>query len=102
MKFCFSKTILSNNLPNPKLLLISDAIQCHENIPGNPFVIWLIFVGSKFFKITNLFHKYYLRFRFVSICDNLDQRVQSKSPLFVEFYTQPTEHLIDLIMRVAN
>ena len=101
VEFGFAESIISHDSSDPELFLFADAIQCYQNISGNPLMIWLIFVACKFSEISDLLHKDYFGFRFVRIYDNLNKGIQSKSPLFVQLHAQPAEHLIDLIMGVA-
>src|SRR5450759_2014796 len=102
VKFCFLKTIFSNDLPDPKLLLITNTIEWDENSAECAVLVWLIFVGHKLFEIGNLIDKDYFGFQCIRVNDNLLQRVQLKCPLFVEFCGKSTKHLINLIMRVTH
>src|SRR5450759_2138423 len=101
VEFSFDESIISQDSSDPELFLLTDAVQCYQNISGNPLMIWLFFIACKFSEIGDLLHKDYFGFGFVRIYDNLNKGIQSKSPLFVQLHAQPAEHLIDLIMGMA-
>src|SRR5450759_2119318 len=102
VEFGFWKSIFSNHPPDPKLLAITDTIECDENSSEYAVSVRLIFIGHKLFEIGNLIDKDYFGLWCVRVNDNLLQRFQPKCPLFVEFCGKSTKHLINLIMCVTH